>query len=115
MTDQGFPIKAIVLSGGLTRTPELGGVVADVFERPVELLESASEASAFGAALSGAYRWRKMRGDPPSWSAFLRAHAPESPIRFTPDPKRVNAYRKEFERHRALLRLHGDLGRTQGI
>ncbi len=113
LLDQGFPIQSIVLSGGLTRTPELGGVVADVFERPVELLECASEASAFGAALLGAYRWRKMQGDTTSWISFLREHAPESPTRFTPDPKRVEAYRNGFERHGNLLRLHGDWVKTQ--
>ena len=48
---QGFPRKELVLSGGLTKTPELGQVLADVFETPVKLLAGADEGCAWGAAL----------------------------------------------------------------
>ncbi len=47
LDDQGFPRTELVLTGGLTKTPELAQMLADVFETPVTLLESAEEGTAW--------------------------------------------------------------------
>jgi hypothetical protein len=40
---QGFPRTEIVLSGGLTKTPALGQILANVFNTPVTILDAAAE------------------------------------------------------------------------
>ena len=57
---QGYPRTELVLSGGLTKTPELSQILADVFETPVTLLESAEEGTAWGAALLAKYRHLRL-------------------------------------------------------
>ena len=47
--------KEIVLTGGLTKTPQTGQILADIFDRPVRLLEAADEGGAWGAALLAKY------------------------------------------------------------
>jgi sugar (pentulose or hexulose) kinase len=48
LQEQGYPQTEIVLSGGLTKTPECGQIVADVFDMHVTLLDSAEEGCAWG-------------------------------------------------------------------
>ena len=47
LDQQNFHRKELILTGGLTKTPELGQVLADVFDTPVTLLESAEEGTAW--------------------------------------------------------------------
>jgi len=56
LDSQGFPRTELVLSGGLTQTPQLGQVLADVFNTTVSLLDSAEEGTAWGATLMAKYR-----------------------------------------------------------
>jgi len=81
---QGFPRTEIVLSGGLTKTPELGQIVADAFDTPVTILDGAAEGTAWGAALMAKYRSLAIAGRAPDWAAFLTGHASGTPTRFTP-------------------------------
>jgi sugar (pentulose or hexulose) kinase len=48
LQEQSYLQTEIVLSGGLTKTPECGQIVTDVFGMPVTLLDSAKEGCAWG-------------------------------------------------------------------
>ncbi len=111
LTRQSFPRKEIVLSGGLTQTPALGRILADVFATPVVLMKSAHEGSAWGAALLARFRWLKMQGDSTEWGAFLRQYAVEQPMRFMPQSANVEIYESMFKRYSRLLQQM--IGRTQ--
>ena len=59
---QGFPRTEIVLSGGLTKTPALGQLLADAFNTPVSILDGATEGTAWGAALLAKHRADTLAG-----------------------------------------------------
>ena len=101
---QGFPRNELVLSGGLTKTPELGQVLADVFGTPVKLLSGADEGCAWGAALLAKYRAIRMDGSDLAWADFLGQQADDNSTRFEPDAKRVEQYAKVYEDYLALMR-----------
>jgi len=103
---QGYPLTEIVLSGGLTKTPQLGQVVADVFGLPVTILDSAAEGSAWGAALTAKYRALSIDGQPPSWSEFLSARLTGQAQTFQPDSAAVKICQEVFERYKKLLSIH---------
>jgi len=107
---QGFPRTEIVLSGGLTKTPALGQVLADAFATPVTIRAGAVEGTAWGASLLAKYRAAVHAGDAADWSAFLDAHATGTPTRFTPRPASVATLARGYERHRRLVALHDQLG-----
>jgi sugar (pentulose or hexulose) kinase len=107
---QGFPRTEVILSGGLTKTPALGQILADAFNTPVTILDGAAEGTAWGAALMAKYRDQCLAGRGLEWSAFLASHSSGTPTRFTPRPAAVAAYDRMYERHRRLVALHGDLG-----
>ena len=106
---QGFPRREIILSGGLTKTPALGQILADVFAAPVVILAGATEGTAWGAALMAAYRAAALAGRAPDWAAFLAGHASGQPTRFTPRAAAVAALADRYARHRRLVELHGPL------
>ena len=106
---QGFPRKEIVLSGGLTKTPALGQIVADALRTPVTILDAAEEGTAWGATLLAKYRRLSIAGRPPEWAAFLAGHASGTPTRFTPRPGAMEAVDAMFDRYRRLVALHGQL------
>lgn len=103
---QGFPRTEIVLSGGLTKTPELGQILADVFDTKVSLLQSAQEGCAWGAALLAKFRHCKMTGDDRDWSQFLDQHASPDQLSFTPIPENVKQYADGFNRYKKLVASH---------
>ena len=100
---QGFPRTEVILSGGLTKTPALGQVIADAFATPVTLLDGASEGCAWGAALLAAYRHAVLCGERRDWATFLAAHATGTPRRFTPRPEGVRTLAAAYERSRRLM------------
>jgi len=114
---QGFPRTEIVLSGGLTKTPALGQLVADAFATPVTIRAAAAEGTAWGAALLAKYRavccgrarGAGPEGGAPDWPAFLDAHATGTTTRFTPRPASVATLARSYERHRRLVALHDRL------
>lgn len=106
LLEQGFPLQQIILSGGLTKSPELGQVIADGFNLPVTILDSGSEGSAWGAALTAKYRHLRLQGSASTWDEFLAAHASGSPRRFTPNPSAAAAIDRSFERYCRLLAVH---------
>ncbi|NBW85716.1 MAG: hypothetical protein EBR23_02525 [Planctomycetia bacterium] len=111
---QGFPRCEIVLSGGITKTPELGQVVADAFNTPVVILAGAAEGTAWGAALVAKYRDRCRTGATQSWQEFLAGHAGGAPLRFAPRAAAVAVLQRGYERHRRLVALHTALEQALG-
>jgi sugar (pentulose or hexulose) kinase len=107
---QGYPRTEIILSGGLTKTPACGQILADVFNTPVVLLDSAEEGCSWGAALLAKYRL--VNGD--DWPAFLDAVADGTASsrirqRFVPGATSAAEYDKVFERYQALIQLQPQL------
>lgn len=109
LDQQGFPRKDLVLSGGLTKSPELAQVLADVFATPVTLLASAEEGTAWGAALMAKFRYRRIAGDDTGWSDFLAAHRTDDPVQMVPDTDASHQYDLVFERYRKLMTAHQQL------
>ena len=112
LQQQGFPREEIVLSGGLTKTPKLGQVLADVFGTPVVLLQSADEGCAWGAALLAKYRLTKLQGEEFGWSDFLSAVTTDDRIRFTPQADAVKQYDATYDRYRRLMQLQPGLDKA---
>ena len=111
---QGYPRTEIVLSGGLTKTPALGQILADAFDTPVTILAGAAEGSAWGAALMAAFRAAVLGGDSRDWSTFLTAHHSGTPTRFLPRPSAVKALEHVHARHQKLLAAHAALDAAAG-
>ncbi len=108
LDSQGFPRTEIVLSGGLTKTPELGQVLADVFGTAVTLLDSAEEGTAWGAALMAKYRHLVMSGETKTWAEFLDGQACEK-TRFEPNPADVAEYESVYQRYKKLVNVQSAL------
>lgn len=104
LEQQGFPRKEIILTGGLTKTPELGQLLADVFNTPVAILDSAAEGSAWGAAVLAKYRYGCLAGKPIPWTKFLAQHATGRARRFAPEAAAVAVYAQVYRRYRESLR-----------
>ena len=100
---QGFPRTELVLSGGLTKTPELAQLLADVFANPVTLLESAEEGTAWGAALMAKYRNQVLQGAESPWPDFLSAQATGSSQQYQPETTSVAAYDGVYQKYKKLL------------
>lgn len=122
----------IVLTGGLSKTPETGQILADIFDRPVRLLKSADEGCAWGAATLARYTWlcdnKRQRhinhGDnsvglqkvsPPSplgqgsWPAYLATVHLKQQHEFLPIRENVVAYRDVLRKYQLLLELQPNL------
>jgi sugar (pentulose or hexulose) kinase len=109
LLEQGFPLTQIVLSGGLTKSPELGQVLADGFNLPVSILASGAEGSAWGAALMAKYRYQSLNAKNETWADFLTAHASGVPLRFSPSSEAAAASDKLFARYKKLLQVQPSL------
>jgi len=109
LSDQGYPRTELILSGGVTKTPELGQILADVFNAKVTLFDAAEEGTAWGAALMGAYRHSVLQSDGTdgheSWSDYLsRIDKGEANVQFYPDASRQEAYNEVYERYKQLVK-----------
>ena len=103
---QGFERTNLVLSGGLTKTPELGQVLADVFNAPVSLPASAEEGCAWGAAILAKFRFEKAGDSSLDWSEFLAKHVSDGDLVFEPCAKESAAYEVQLEKYRRLVKTH---------
>lgn len=101
---QGYPRTEIVLTGGLTKTPECGQIVADVFNMPVQILDSGEEGSAWGAAILAKYR---HKNDNKTWTEFCEAHLQHlsNGKRYIPEAVSVEEYKHVFERYKKLMKV----------
>ena len=106
---QGFPRKEIVLSGGITKTPELGQMVADAFHVPVVIFSGAAEGTAWGAALMAKFRDERLAGHRVDWQTFLAGHATDGVRRFQPRPAVAATFDRLYARHKRLVALHAQL------
>jgi sugar (pentulose or hexulose) kinase len=109
---QGYPRTEMVLTGGLSKTPECGQILADVFDTPVKLLESADEGSSWGAAIMAKYRYLCSTGSiVQDWPSFLESAMPPSDqiVRYTPNQEVVAIYERMFERYQILSKLQSQL------
>ncbi|MGY8766873.1 MAG: xylulokinase [Pirellulales bacterium] len=105
LDSQGFPRTELVLTGGLTKTPELAQVLADVFNTRVTLLDSAEEGTAWGAALMAKFRTAKINGSDQDWASFLAEHATASPKKYTPQSSAVQDYDTLYQRYKRLMKV----------
>ena len=114
---QGYPRRELVLTGGLSKTPECGQILADVFDTPVTLLASADEGSSWGAAVLAKYCYLCRSNAPDSsynpdgWAIFLQSIMPpeDQIVRFKPNPENVPIYERVFQRYQNLVQLHSQL------
>ncbi len=102
LDEQGFPRTELVLSGGLTKTPQLGQILADVFNTTVTLLDSAEEGTAWGAALMAKYRSLVIGGEAMTWAEFV-GQQQCSKTEFKPDPDNVGKYEAVYQRYKRLI------------
>ncbi len=109
LDNQGFPRQELVLTGGVTRTPQLGQVLADVFNTRTTLLDGASEGTAWGAALLAAYRFRTIQGPAISWTDYLSQLTPANKKEFQPNAAAAADYEKSYQRYKKLIELHPQL------
>ncbi len=105
LTGQGFPLREIVLTGGLARTPALGQIIADIFRLPVIVPEGGNEGSAWGAALLAKFHAERLGGGKRSWEDFLDAHNTGKGARFSPDASSSAVCQAVFNRYKRLLEL----------
>ncbi len=117
LDDQEFPRTELILSGGLTRTPELAQILADVMNTPVVLLESSTEGCAWGAAIMAKFRYAHARsnsGSAPAWAPFLAQHASAAQTRYQPNPQAVAAYDQVYTRYCQLIDAHPAIAASTG-
>ena len=109
LDDQGYPRTELVLSGGLTKTPELAQILADVFGTPVTLLESAEEGTAWGAALLAQYRHLQISGEKQTWSEFVGRLDRSKTRKFEVNSSNSELYGPSYVRYKRLVALNNVL------
>jgi len=115
LDEQGYPRSELVLTGGLSKTPECGQILADVFDTPVSLFDSADEGSSWGAAVLAKYRHVCATTTIDSqnsvdWATFLESvGADKVNKQFRPNPDAVPIYKQIFSRYRKLIALQSSL------
>jgi sugar (pentulose or hexulose) kinase len=109
-------VSEIFLSGGLTKTPELGQLVANIFGLPVHLLPGSEEGCSWGAAVLAKYRWIQTTaqgsGDidqTNNWLAFLKDIRTKQMQSFTPYSPDSAIYQTSYERYQKLFKLQPNL------
>lgn len=113
---QGYARTELVLTGGLSKTPECGQILANVFNTPVTLLASADEGCSWGASVLAKYRHARYSDADyaDDWPTFLDSVSrEEGKIRFTPDGTSVSIYNQMFERYQRLIKIQPEL--TQAV
>jgi xylulokinase len=107
---QSLPRNRMVLTGGLTRTPDLAQILADVFATPVELPPGSAEGTAVGSACLAKFRHGKIHGTAAgSWTDFLAAYRRSGNPVFTPRQQEAAGYRAGYEKYQRLVSRIVDL------
>jgi sugar (pentulose or hexulose) kinase len=116
LKENNVKVSEIFLSGGLTKTPEMGQVVADVFGLTVHLLPGSAEGCSWGAAVLAKYRWQKSKdqgGEPEKdWLDFLKGIQTEQMQTFSPYPPDSAIYQSSYQKYEKLLKLQPELQRV---
>ena len=97
LDEQGYPRTEVILTGGLTRTPELGQVLADIMQTPVSLPAGSDEGTALGAALLAGFRYQRITKPDveTTWTSFvqdMRRTGFAEVARFESDSSTVKVY-----------------------
>ncbi len=101
---QSLPRTRMVLTGGLTRTPELAQILADVFATPVEVPPGSDEGTAVGSACLAKYRLNRMQcAGAVTWTEFLADQRKTEGIVFQPCPENTIEYLQVYDRYRQLV------------
>jgi sugar (pentulose or hexulose) kinase len=103
----GVATTELILTGGLTKTPECGQILADAFDRPVRLLDGAEEGCSWGAAVLAKYR--HIGPNHQDWPTFLESIAAKQQQAFQPNPEAVAVYEQNYQRYQKLLALEPQL------
>ncbi len=106
---QGFPRTKLVLTGGLTKTPALSQILADVFRTPVTLPASAEEGTAWGAALMAKFRHQVLQGTESDWAAFLKKHADPQEQVYSPAEAAAENYNGVYNKYKRLMEVQDAL------
>ena len=101
LDQQGYPRTEIVLTGGLTKTPELGQILADATSTAVSLQSGADEGTAVGAALLAAFRFAVSNGKQDDWSEFVGGFRESAAHHFSPNEE--TGYEKFESAYRELI------------
>ncbi|KNC74994.1 hypothetical protein SARC_12472 [Sphaeroforma arctica JP610] len=118
MAAQGFRTDSIVLTGGLTRTPESGQIVSDVFGVAVTVPATAVEGCAWGSAVLAKYLSHTTsatlsRELPTPWPEFLgQVAAQRQSCTFLPNPEVRDIYESMFVKYKRMLDLHTQIERV---
>jgi sugar (pentulose or hexulose) kinase len=112
LDQRGYPRSEIVLAGGITKTPETGQILADVFGTNVTLLDSAEEGTAWGAAVMAKFRRLVMQGQADDWATFLKGLSSAATTQFNPAAEQVKAYQTMYEQYKSLLSAHEALDQS---
>lgn len=99
----------IVLTGGLSKTPGTGQILADVLHTPVVLWETADEGSSWGAAVLARFCFERIHDSNKTWPEFLYQLRPKPKHRFLPNKDESKAYDLVFDKYQKALRLHSSL------
>jgi len=108
LDDQNFDRIRLILTGGLTRTPEIAQWIADVFQNEVIIPESGDEGSAWGAAVLAKYRYEKTCGETRSWQEFLQSMESNTGQSFQPSNLSNDRYDQMLGKYRELIRTYQD-------
>ena len=103
LDQQGFPRSQVILTGGLTKTPQLGQLLADVLQTPVVVPDAADEGTAFGAALMAKFRLEKIAGSTMSWLEFVENKQQAGKLDFEPNESVVAKYSSLLVAYDALV------------
>jgi sugar (pentulose or hexulose) kinase len=117
LDEQGYARTEIVLTGGLTKTPECGQILADVFNVPVSLLASSDEGCSWGAAVLAKFRHlcfvgKQTQHDFTSFLDSVSTSFGASKTCFTPNQEHVPLYTTLFGRYKNLVALQPQLAKV---
>lgn len=109
---QGFSRKELNLSGGLCKTRECAQMLADVFDTPVVVYETADEGCCWGACILAKFRYEQSQSGK-SWPEFLNDIAKTLPKHsFMPKAESVVTYETIFKKYQKLVALQPELSKV---
>ena len=124
LKSRGVPLEELLWSGGLTKTPDCGQLLANVLDIPVRLVQGADEGCSWGAAVLAKYRYdtihhrmttRNSEGVVTSnevkndWVDYCSSIPPLPSRIFTPEPVAVTTLERVYSKYQRLLALQSQL------
>ena len=125
LKSRGIALEELLWSGGLTKTPDCGQLLANVLEIPVRLVQGAEEGCSWGAAVLANYRYKNIhrtmttKENPVGgvtndevmndWVNYCRSIPPLPSRIFTPQPASVSTLGRMYKKYQRLLALQSQL------